>query len=109
MVWSHFFIKILVVNFSNSVLDNSNWDKISHSLERKSQYLEHTATLFEMKKAELQTILFSKLLHIGQIYATGKFAKKEIGKTIAQLSVWNYRIGILNIDTQLISLELKWI
>ena len=73
--------------------------------------MEHTATLFEMKKAELQTILFSnsKLLHIGQIYATGKFAKKEIGKTIAQLSVWNYRIGILNIDTQLISLELKWI
>ena len=36
--------------FGNFVLDNLNWDKISHSLTKKSQYLEQSATLFEMKK-----------------------------------------------------------
>ena len=36
MVWSKFPIKIFGVHFGNSVLDNSNWDKISHSLTKKS-------------------------------------------------------------------------
>ena len=35
MVWSQFSIKIFGVHFGNSVLDNSNWDKISHSLTKK--------------------------------------------------------------------------
>ena len=35
MVWSQFSIKIFGVNFGNYVLDNSNWDKISHSLRKK--------------------------------------------------------------------------
>ena len=36
MVWSQFPIAVqLGVNFGNSVLDNSNWDKISHSLTEK--------------------------------------------------------------------------
>ena len=35
MVWSQFSIKIFGVNFGNSVLDNSNWNKISHSLTKK--------------------------------------------------------------------------
>ena len=54
MVWSHFSIKILGVHFGSSVLDNSNWDKISHSLpkkkKKKNQYLEQSATLIAMKK-----------------------------------------------------------
>ena len=48
MVWSQFSIKILGVHFGSSVPD-----KISHSLEKKNQYLEQSATHFEMKKKEL--------------------------------------------------------
>ena len=40
MVWSQFSIKIFGVHFGNSVLDNSNWDKISHSLTKKSHTCE---------------------------------------------------------------------
>ena len=40
MVWSQFSIKIFGVNFGNSVLDNSNWSKISHSLTKKSHTCE---------------------------------------------------------------------
>ena len=35
MVWSQFSIKILGEDFGNSVLDNFNWGKISHSLAKK--------------------------------------------------------------------------
>ena len=34
MVWLQFSIKILGVHFGNSVLDNSNFDKISHSVTK---------------------------------------------------------------------------
>ena len=37
MLWSQFSIMIFGVNFGNSVLDNFSWDKISHSLTKKSQ------------------------------------------------------------------------
>ena len=41
------FIKILGVNFCNSILDNSKWDKISESIPYKTNpYLEHSETLF---------------------------------------------------------------
>ena len=40
MVWSQFSIKIFGVNFGNSVLDNFNWDKISHSLTKKPHTCE---------------------------------------------------------------------
>ena len=43
---SHFSVKILRINFGNSTLDNSNWDKISENTE-KNPYLEHSKTLFE--------------------------------------------------------------
>ena len=39
MVWSKFPIKIFGVHFGNSVLDNSNWDKISHSLTKKITHM----------------------------------------------------------------------
>ena len=32
MVWLQFYIKIFRVNMAKSVLDNSHWDQISHSL-----------------------------------------------------------------------------
>ena len=41
MAWSQFSIKILGVHFDSFVVDNSSWDKISHSLTKKqNQYLE---------------------------------------------------------------------
>ena len=39
-------IKILEVNFGNSILDNTKWDKISNSVA-KNLYLEQSETLFE--------------------------------------------------------------
>ena len=40
MVWSQFSIKIFGVHFGNSVLDNSNLDKMNHSLRKKSHTSE---------------------------------------------------------------------
>ena len=40
MVWSQFPIKIFRVHFGNSVLDNFSWDKINHSLTKKSHTCE---------------------------------------------------------------------
>ena len=95
MVWSQFSIKILGVHFGSSVLDNSNWDKIIHCK-------------FSWKRIVNQ-ILLSKLWYIGQIYTIPKFIKENIEKTVAQLSIWKCGLGILDIDTQLNSLELKWV
>ena len=88
MIWSKFSIKILEVHFGNSVPDNSNWDKISHILTKKNQFLEQSATLFGMKKKRIvNQILLSKLWYIGQMYTIPKFTKEEIAKAIAQLSI----------------------
>ena len=56
MVCSQFSVKILGVHYGNSVLDNSNYDKISHS-SAKNQCLEQSKTLFEMKKKIVNRIL----------------------------------------------------
>ena len=79
---------------------------------KKSQYFEQSATLFGMKKKIkriVHQILLFKLSYLGQIYTIPKFIKEKIEKTIAQLSIWKCGLGILDIDTQLNSLELKWI
>ena len=50
--------------------------------------------------------------NIGQIYAIPKFIKEEIEKKKkkkAQLYIWKCGLHILDIDTQLNSLELQWI
>ena len=46
MEWSQFSIKILRVTFGKSILNNSNWDKISEGII-KNPYLEQSETLFE--------------------------------------------------------------
>ena len=46
MEWSQFSIKYLGVNFGNSILDNSNWDKINESI-RKIIYIWNRMTPFE--------------------------------------------------------------
>ena len=45
MVWSHFYIVVqFTVHFGDSVLDNSNWDKISHSLKKSTHMWERWGT-----------------------------------------------------------------
>ena len=61
------------------------------------------------KKIIVNKILLSKLWYIGQIYTIPKFIKEEIEKAIAQLSIWKCGLGVLDIDTQLNFIELKWI
>ena len=104
MVWSQFSIMILGVYFDNSVLYNSNWDKISNSKKKKSIFRREYDSLWDEKKK-----LLSKLWYISQIYSIPKFIKEEIEKAIAQLSIWKSKLGVLDIDTQSNSLKLKWI
>ena len=64
--------------------------------------------LWNEKKRIVNQILLSKLWLIGQIYTIPKFIEDEIEKIIAQLSIWKCEaVWILDIDTQLNSLELK--
>ena len=88
------------IHFGNFVLDNSNRDKISHSLAKKIQYLEQSAALSEMKEITLNHIFLSKIWYIGEIYTIPKFIKKEIEKTMSQCSIWKCGLRILEIDTQ---------
>ena len=60
------------------------------------------------KKAINQTLL-SKHWYIRQIYTITKFIKEEMQKTIAQISICWCGLGILDIDTQLNSLEFQGI
>ena len=68
MVWSQFSIKIRGLHFGNSVLDNSSWNKINHSLTKKNQYLEPSATLFEIKKNCKPKTLIQTLVYRSNIY-----------------------------------------
>ena len=70
-------------------------------------FLTEYISLWDEKKRTVNQILLYKLWLIGQIYTIPKFIKDEIEKIIAQLSIWKRGSSILDIDTQLISLEFK--
>ena len=72
-------MKILEVNFGNSILDNPKWDKIREGIA-KSPYLE----------------LRGKTIILNQ--------KIRPPRYLAQTSIWMIGLGILNIETQLNSL-----
>ena len=85
---------------------------------RKKWYIEVGAQLQKLtewnplgmkKNTIVNQIALSKLWYVAQIYTFPKFIKDKIEKTIAQLSIWKCALGILDIDTQLNSLELQWI
>ena len=77
------------------------------------------------KKLVINQILLSKLWYIWQIYAIPKYIKKQIEKTIhdflwegkkirpprhlVQLPIGRGGLGVLDIDTQLNALRIKWI
>ena len=70
-------------------------------------FLTEYISLWDEKKRTVNQILLYKLWLIGQIYTIPKFIKDEIEKIIAQLFIWKRGSSILDIDTQLISLEFK--
>ena len=83
-----------MVHFGNSVLDNSNWEKISHSLTKKDQYLKESATIFEMKKKKKKNCkpnpLKKTLVYRSNIYYSKIFQKgnsKDNSSTV-HLEVW---------------------
>ena len=60
-------------------------------------------------KRTVNQISLSKLWYIGQIYTITKFIKNDIENTIVQLFIQKCGLSILDINTQLNSLEHKWI
>ena len=124
MEWSNFSIKILGINFDNFISDNSNWDKASVNIAKKSIFGVEWDSLWG-KKLIINQISLSKLWCIGQIYTIPKYIKKEIEKRIydflwegkrihpghlVQLPIWKGGLGgIVDIDTQLNYLKIKWI
>ena len=125
MIWSNFSIKILGINFDNFVQDNSNWDKIRDNIAKKIHMWNRVRLSLRGKKLVINQILLSKLWYIGQIYAIPKYTKKQIEKMIhdflwegrkirpprhlVQLPIWRGGLGVLDIDTQLNALRIKWI
>ena len=71
-----------------AVINNSNWDKISHSLAKKINIWNRVQLTLRWKKRIKNQILLSKLWYISQIFPILKFIIKELRKTIAQLPIW---------------------
>ena len=89
MKWSQFFIKTLTDHFGNTILNNSNQDKIRESIIKKSIAIWNRVRLsLRGKKIIVNQILLSKLWYIGQVYTIPKYIKKEI-EIITIFSGWN--------------------
>ena len=75
--------------------------------------MEQSTTPFEMKRKRKKNsenqMFLSKLFYIGQISTIPKFIKKKSEKSRAQLCIWKCGLVIVEIDTQLSSLERNWI
>ena len=80
MEWSQFSIKIIGVTFVNSILNNSNWDKISEGLIKKIHIWNRVRHFSRDKKIIVIQILLFQLWCISQIYTIPKYMRKEIEK-----------------------------
>ena len=108
------------VNFVNSSLDNSNWDKIKFNKKfNKKLHISNRVRLSLRGKKIIINQLLSKLWYKVQIYTIPKYIKKEIKKRIYNF-LWNkkknqtfqalrHSLDILDIDPQLNSLKIKLI
>ena len=63
----NFPLKYLLVNFGNSILDKSNWEKISEGIIKKIQTWNTVRLSLRSKKTIVNQILLSKQWHIRQI------------------------------------------
>ena len=127
-VWSQFSIKILGIHFGNSALDNTNWDELSHSLTKKINIWN--SSLWDEKKnckpnRLMHSLVYSSNTYYSKIYQKRNWKNntKEIKKNnrkfslkekwpprhVAHLSIWKCGLSILDIHTQLNSLEVKGI
>ena len=77
MEWLQFFIKILGVNFHNSILDSSNWHKIKEGAIRKIHIWNRVRLSLTVNKIIVNQILLSKTWDIRQIYTISKYIKKN--------------------------------
>ena len=125
MVWSNFSIKMLGITFENYTPDNSIWEKITKNITKRILIWNRVRLSLKGRRIIINQVLLSKLWYIGQIYTIPKNVKKQIEKRIydflweekkirpprhlIQLPIWKGGLGILDIDTQLNSLKIKWI
>ena len=72
-------IKIIKVKFGNLVLDDSNYDKINHSLTKKNQYLEQSGSHFEMKNncKPNPFVVYGSYIYSSKIYPPQKRKKNK--------------------------------
>ena len=110
-------IKILKVNFGNSILHNSKWHEISNSIAKKSLYGTVRLSLKGKKGNCKQPYrLLQVLMHRPNLYLaqniSGRILKKEHTASsgtrkrqpprhLAKLSIWRGGLDIFEIDPQL--------
>ena len=70
MVWSQFSIKILGIHYGSSVLDKSNWHKISHSLAEKKINISKSTTHLGWDPG-IWTLVYRSNIHYSKIYQSG--------------------------------------
>ena len=105
-VFGHF-SRSVGVNFGNSILDNSNWDKISEGIIKKIQIWNRVRLSLRGTKIIVNQILFSKLVKYILFENISKRNLKKhtisygMEKSLAQLSIWTGGLGILDINTLL--------
>ena len=91
MIWSQVSIKILGVHFGGSVLDNSSWDKISHSLAKKTIFGTEYNSLWNEKKKNcksnsyIQILISRSNLYYSKIYHKGTW---ENNSSPSYLLMW---------------------
>ena len=112
------------ITFENYTPDNSIWEKITKNITKRILIWNRVRLSLKDRRIIINQVLLSKLWYIGQIYTIPKNVKKQIEKRIydflleekkirpprhlIQLPIWKGGLGILEIDTQLNSLKIKW-
>ena len=79
MEWSQFSSKILGANFGNSILDNSNWDKVSEGVNKKFHIRNRVTLSLRDKKDNCKP---NPLIQIGEhrlnIYYSKNISKRKL-------------------------------
>ena len=68
MAWSNFSIKILGITFDNFVSDNSNWDKISANIAKRTHIWKSQTLLERQKHYYKPNPTFKTLVHRTNLY-----------------------------------------
>ena len=114
MVWSKFSIKIVGMHFGNFVYDNRNWNEICDNLTKKIHIWNRMRfSLWQEKNNREPYPLIESMVHSSNIYYSEIYLKKlrnEYKIFLRQTPHLESSVRyILDIDTQLNSLDTKWI